>query len=100
MTTEVEDTDDDFMPSGHPYPSKTLHTDERQILAEKPILDHNKPTTDVTSTSSVSSTTMSMQKRQTSMTQVRTAKPPKPTRSLSGMEDVFTHAQVRTWSEV
>ncbi|KAF9967023.1 hypothetical protein BGZ70_000370 [Mortierella alpina] len=79
--TEVEDTDDDFMPSGHQYPSKTLHADERQILAEKPISDHNQPTTDAPSTASVSSTTMSMQKRQTTMTQVRTAKPPKPTRS-------------------
>ncbi|KAF9983272.1 hypothetical protein BGZ75_005282 [Mortierella antarctica] len=98
--TEVDDTDDDFMPSGHQYPSKTLHADERQILAEKSLSDHNKPTADAPSTASASSTTLSMQKSQTSLTQVRTAKPPKPTRSHNGMEDVFTHAQVRTWSEV
>ncbi|KAF9570565.1 hypothetical protein EC968_001684 [Mortierella alpina] len=98
--TEVDDTDDDFMPSGHQYPSKTLHADERQILAEKTISDYNKPIAAVISTAPVSSPTLSLQKSQTNLTQVRTAKPPKPTRSHNGMEDVFTHAQVRTWSEV
>ncbi|KAF9948346.1 hypothetical protein BGZ72_009728 [Mortierella alpina] len=95
----MEDTDDDFMPSGHQYPPKTQHADERQVLAEKVLSDHNAPAPDSTSTTSATLTTV--QKSQTSMTQVvRTAKPPKPARSHNGMEDVFTHAQVRTWSEV
>ncbi|KAG0198935.1 hypothetical protein BGX28_007696 [Mortierella sp. GBA30] len=94
-----DDTDemDDFMPSGHQSTARTLHTEEKQVLTERTLSAHNTTTT----SASFATTVSTAQKSQTSMTHTsKMAKPPKPTRSHNGMEDVFTHAQVRTWSEV
>ncbi|KAG0283687.1 hypothetical protein BGZ96_011919 [Linnemannia gamsii] len=52
-------------------------------------------------TSSISTSTLSHKKKLPSKShKSSTAKGAKPTRTVNGMEDVFSHSQVRTWSEV
>jgi hypothetical protein len=52
-------------------------------------------------TSFTSTSTLSHKKKQPSKShKSSTAKGAKPTRTVNGMEDVFSHDQVRTWSEV
>ncbi|KAG0263035.1 hypothetical protein BGZ95_003891 [Linnemannia exigua] len=58
------------------------------------------PSTEQKPMSFTSSSTLSHKKQSSKSHKSSTAKGPKPTRTVNGMEDVFSHAQVRTWSEV
>lgn len=73
---------DDFVSAGPPKASSSA----------------GEPSTDRKLTTFTSTSTLS-HKKQTSK-KSSSAKGPKPTRTVNGMEDVFSHAQVRTWSEV
>ncbi|KAG0252431.1 hypothetical protein BG011_006984 [Mortierella polycephala] len=95
---DMDDIDDmdDFAPSGITANPKIVTMDERPILTEKTLSDRNASS--FSSTAATTSTSLTNQLSKTHLS--KPYKPPKPARSLSGMEDVFTHAQVRTWSEV
>ncbi|KAF8929361.1 hypothetical protein BGZ58_009007 [Dissophora ornata] len=93
---DMEDMDD-FMPSDGQSITKTAIDEERHVLTEKTNLDQNT----ASSCSSKVSMTSTAFKSQLNMThKSKTSKPPKPVRSHNGMEDVFSHEQVRNWSEV
>jgi hypothetical protein len=47
-----------------------------------------------------SSSALSHKKQPSKLHKSNTSKGLKPTRTVNGMEDVFSHTQVRTWSEV
>ncbi|KAF9902749.1 hypothetical protein EC991_004561 [Linnemannia zychae] len=59
-----------------------------------------EPSTDRKFTSFTSTSTLSHKKQSNKSYKSSSAKGHKPTRTVNGMEDVFSHAQVRTWSEV
>ncbi|KAF8975054.1 hypothetical protein BGZ46_009478, partial [Entomortierella lignicola] len=92
---EQEDAEDldDFMPENGRSTSKvpsndiderqTENTPKDRIIS--PLITPTKPTTSMNSSQ---------------FTRTQKPKHQKPARSHNGMEDVFTHAQVRSWSEV
>ncbi|KAF9125082.1 hypothetical protein BGW39_007660 [Mortierella sp. 14UC] len=59
-----------------------------------------EPSTDRKPTLFSPTSTLSHKKQPSKSHKSSTTKGPKPTRTVNGMEDVFSHAQVRTWSEV
>src|SRR3982750_3663920 len=73
---------DDFVSAGPPKASSSA----------------GEPSADRKPTAFTSTSTLSHKKQMSKKSS--TAKGPKPTRTVNGMEDVFSHAQVRTWSEV
>ncbi|KAF9125900.1 hypothetical protein BGX30_000246 [Mortierella sp. GBA39] len=77
-----QDDMDDFVSEGPPKASSIA----------------GEPSTDRRPTTFTSASTLS-HKKQTSK-KSSSGKGPKPTRTVNGMEDVFSHTQVRTWSEV
>ncbi|KAG0215233.1 hypothetical protein BGX33_001332 [Mortierella sp. NVP41] len=88
--TESEQDDmDDFISTGT---TKTSSASGGSFVDRK--------TSSFTSTMGSSTSTMSHKKQPSKSLKSSTAKPSKPTRTVNGMEDVFTHAQVSTWSEV
>ncbi|KAF9169740.1 hypothetical protein BGX21_009827 [Mortierella sp. AD011] len=93
---EQEDAEDldDFMPENNQSTSKTSLNEGKEAQLEKEALD--RPTVPPTSLSLTSSTLNKTQFIQRS----KPTKISKPTRTHNGMEDVFSHEQVRNWSEV
>ncbi|KAF9328207.1 hypothetical protein BGZ91_001105 [Linnemannia elongata] len=77
-----QDDMDDFVSAGPPKASSSA----------------GEPSADRKPTAFTSTSTLSHKKQMSKKSS--TAKGPKPTRTVNGMEDVFSHAQVRTWSEV
>ncbi|KAG9061443.1 hypothetical protein KI688_007434 [Linnemannia hyalina] len=77
-----QDDMDDFVSAGLPKASSSA----------------GEPSTDRRPTAFTSASILS-HKKQTSK-KSSSGKGPKPTRTVNGMEDVFSHTQVRTWSEV
>ncbi|KAF9996942.1 hypothetical protein BGZ80_011649 [Entomortierella chlamydospora] len=93
---EQEDAEDldDFMPENNRSTSKTSLDEGKEAQIEKETSDRS--TVSLTSLSSTSSTLNKTQFIQRS----KPTKISKPTRTHNGMEDVFSHEQVRNWSEV
>ncbi|KAF9431965.1 hypothetical protein BGZ76_011466, partial [Entomortierella beljakovae] len=101
---DLEDQEDldDFMPENNRSTStlvpKSNSQEVRQALLEKTLSDRN--TTSLTTSIAPVSSTSQKDQFTKPVQKSKTLKGPKPTRTHNGMEDVFSHEQVRNWSEV
>ncbi|KAG0307575.1 hypothetical protein BGZ98_010376 [Dissophora globulifera] len=91
---DIEDMDD-FMPSEQQSETKTRTEENDRTLSEV-----SSSSWIATPVAPLPTASTPFKSHTNTMHRSKTSKSSKPTRSLNGVEDVFSHDQVRSWSEV